>query len=193
MADIAFLLLIFFLVTTTIETDAGLHRKLPPKDTPPPPTVKERNVLRINLNKENQLLVNNEVLELTKLEATAIAFLDNRGCYVKTGEYCDYCEGEKDPNSSDNPQKAVIVLKTDLETKYNVYVAVQNEINAAYRSLRNREAQRLFDMDYTDMERQFEDPQTPLALKQQLLEKISRVKNRFPQKLSEANLLDKTL
>jgi len=65
MADIAFLLLIFFLVTTTIETSEGLDRMLPPKEPPTdtPPVVKQKNIFTVTINKEGQLLVEEEELE----------------------------------------------------------------------------------------------------------------------------------
>ena len=52
-------------------------------------------------------------------------------------EFCDYCQGDRDPRSSDNPEKAIISLKNDRETEYKVYIAVQNELVAAYNILRN--------------------------------------------------------
>ena len=55
----------------------------------------------------------------------------------------DYCQGKKDPSSSDNPEKAIISLKNDRETEYKVYIAVQNELVAAYNDLRDREFARL--------------------------------------------------
>ena len=63
MADIAFLLLIFFLVTTTIETDAGLDRMLPPLEPPEnPPVIKQKNIFTVNINKNGQLLVEENLL-----------------------------------------------------------------------------------------------------------------------------------
>ena len=80
MADIAFLLLIFFLVTTTIETDAGLDRMLPPMEPPDTDVViKQKNIFTVNINKNGQLLVEEELLDLKQLRARAIAFLDNGG------------------------------------------------------------------------------------------------------------------
>ena len=142
MADIAFLLLIFFLVTTTIETDSGINRKLPPTDeVVDPPIIKERNIFTVVVNKDNRLLVEEEIMELSELRQAAIAFLDNGG---GTGEEaCDYCQGKKDTSSSDNPEKAIISLKNDRETSYKVYIAVQNELVAAYNDLRDREFARL--------------------------------------------------
>ena len=110
MADIAFLLLIFFLVTTTIETDSGLNRKLPPmEDVVDPPIIKERNIFTVVVNKYNQLLVEEKPLELVNLREEAVKFLDNGG--GKGEEACVYCLGDRDPDSSDNPEKAVISLK----------------------------------------------------------------------------------
>ena len=104
MADIAFLLLIFFLVTTTIETDSGINRKLPPTDeVVDPPIIKERNIFTVVVNKNNQLLVEEKPLDLANLRQAAIEFLDNGGGQAE--EACDYCEGPKDPSSSDNPER----------------------------------------------------------------------------------------
>ena len=126
MADIAFLLLIFFLVTTTIETDSGLNRKLPPIDEiEDPPIIKEKNIFTVVVNKNNQLLAEEELIDISDLRALAVEFLDNGG--GEGEEACDYCQGARDSKSSDNPDKAIISLKNDRETSYKVYIAVQNE------------------------------------------------------------------
>ena len=187
MADIAFLLLIFFLVTTTIETDAGLDRMLPPIEPPDEDVViKQKNIFTVNVNRNGQLLVEEELMDIKKLRAAAVAFLDNGG--LKPGEegYCNYCKGERDANSSDNPGKAIISLKNDRETKYSVYITVQNELVAAYNELRNREANRLYGRDFTDMESEYLNPETPDNVREDLKEKVKRVQELFPQKLSEA-------
>ena len=73
MADIAFLLLIFFLVTTTIETDTGLNRKLPPIDeNTEPPIIKQKNIFTVLINGKNQLLVEDELMELKDLRKAAV-------------------------------------------------------------------------------------------------------------------------
>ena len=93
MADIAFLLLIFFLVTTTIETDSGINRKLPPmEEIIDPPIIKERNIFTVVVNKNNQILVEEELMDLSDLRKEAVAFLDNGGGLDE--EACDYCQGE---------------------------------------------------------------------------------------------------
>ena len=189
MADIAFLLLIFFLVTTTIETDSGLNRKLPPMDEQEQEDIiiRQRNIFTVVVNKYNQLLVEEEPTELKDLRQMAVAFLDNGGGQGE--EACDFCQGEKDPASSDNPQKAIISLKNDRETSYKVYVAVQNELVAAYNELRDREFQRLnpmMGMSFVEANKTYNDPRTSLDEKARLKPMLDEVKNLFPQKLSEA-------
>ena len=187
MADIAFLLLIFFLVTTTIETDAGLDRMLPPMEPPEDNVViKQKNIFTVNINKNGQLLVEEELTNLKDLRAKAVAFLDNGGAPSGSADYCNYCKGRRDPNSSDNPTKAIISLKNDRETKYATYITVQNELVAAYNELRNREAQRLYGRDFTEMEAEYLNPETPSSIRDDLKDKVKRVQDLFPQKLSEA-------
>ena len=182
MADIAFLLLIFFLVTTTIETDAGLDRMLPPiEDITDPPIIKEKNILKVMLNKDGQLLVDEELTDIKDLREKTIAFLDNGG-----DGSCAYCNGTKDPASSDNPVKAIVSLKNNRETKYAVYITVQNELVGAYNHLRNREAQKLFKRDYTEMEAEYLNPETPKERRDNLKERVKRIQDMFPLKLSEA-------
>lgn len=182
MADIAFLLLIFFLVTTTIETDAGLDRMLPPMEPPDEDVViRQKNIFTVNINKNGQLLVEDELMDLKNLRKSAIAFLENGADGT-----CNYCKGKKDDSSSDNPTKAIISLKNDRETKYSTYITVQNELVGAYNDLRNRECQRIFGRDFTDMEAEYLNPETPSAVRDELKDKVKRIQDMFPQKLSEA-------
>jgi hypothetical protein len=184
MADIAFLLLIFFLVTTTIETDSGIMRRLPPiDDTQEPPIIRKHNMFIVLVNKDDQLLVNDDPLELKNLRQRAIEFLDNGG---GTGELaCDYCQGSGDPTMSDNPDRAVISLQNDRLTSYKMYIAVQNELVAAYNDLREREAQRLYGQSYRQMEKNFADAAWR-GDKDRLKEQLDVLKAMYPQKLSEA-------
>jgi biopolymer transport protein ExbD len=182
MADIAFLLLIFFLVTTTIETDAGLDRMLPPMEPPEDDVViKQKNIFQVLINKNGQLLVDDELTDIKALRLKAMDFLDNNGDGT-----CTYCKGKKNPESSDNPSKAIISLKNDRETKYSTYITVQNELVGSYNDLRDREAQRLFGRDFTEMEGTYLDQQTAAAEKERLKDKVKQIKDLFPQKLSEA-------
>ena len=188
MADIAFLLLIFFLVTTTIETDSGLNRKLPPMDEViDPPIIKQKNIFTVVVNKNNQLLVEEELKDISEVRSLAIEFLDNGGGQGE--DACDYCKGKRDPSSSDNPEKAIISLKNDRETSYKVYIAVQNELVAAYNELRNREYVRLNPMsamNFVEANSRYSDPRTSQSEKEKLKPQLSIVKQMYPQKLSEA-------
>lgn len=147
MADIAFLLLIFFLVTTTIANDKGIAMLLPPKPDPnePPPEVKshDRNIFKILANSKDMLLVEDEPMtDVKELKPMIKDFILNFGnpnadgrelynslpatlrSYVNTN-------GRR-PNSSDHPGKAVVSFKADRGTSYELYVGVLDQINAAY-------------------------------------------------------------
>lgn len=184
MADIAFLLLIFFLVTTTIETDQGINRKLPPIDDTQQEqdvVIKEKNILQVLVNKNDQLLVKDELVQLSDLKEKAVAFLDNGG-----DGSCAYCKGNRDPESSDNPDKAIISLQNDAETSYGTYIAVQNELVAAYYELRDRECLKKYGVTFREMEALFEDPTTPSDKVEKITPKIEDIQAMYPQKLSEA-------
>lgn len=186
MADIAFLLLIFFLVTTTIEKDSGINRKLPPmEENDEDVIIKQKNIFTVLLNKNDDLLVEDENMNIKDLRQAAVDFLDNGG-----DGSCDYCQGVKDPASSDNPDKAIISLKNDRETSYAAYIAVQNELVAAYNVLRNRRAleigpQKGFrDMNFVQMQANHKDVRWT-GNKDKLKEVIDQIKLEIPQKLSE--------
>ena len=188
MADIAFLLLIFFLVTTTIETDSGINRKLPPmEDVIDPPIIKERNIFTVVVNKNNDILVEEKPMQLRDVRSAAVKCLDNGGGVGE--EACDYCKGGRDTSSSDNPDKAIISLKNDRETDYKVYISVQNELVAAYNELRDREFIRLYPnqrMTFVEANKLYSDPRTSPKEKLKLKPKLDVLKKMYPQKLSEA-------
>jgi len=191
MADIAFLLLIFFLVTTTMEKDSGINRKLPPiEESDEDVIIKQKNIFTVLLNGKDQLLVEDEIMELKDIRAAAIEFLDNGGGTDNDGNSCDYCQGKRNPSSSDHPDKAIISLKNDRETSYAAYISVQNELVGAYNELRNRRAlqlgpQRGFaDMSYIEMTKNAKDVNWP-GNTEKLKEVIDQIKKEYPQKLSE--------
>ncbi|SRR5690554_6100116 len=186
MADIAFLLLIFFLVTTTIEKDSGIARQLPPKvDIIDPPKIRERNLFVVNVNRDDQLMVENNLMELKDLRQAAISFLDNGGAPSGSPEYCDYCRGSRSPDSSDNPDKAIISVQNDRLTSYKMYIAVQNELVAAYNFLRNRESQRLYGWNFTEVKQSLEEG-TFSGNEEVVKEQLENIQKLFPLKLSEA-------
>ncbi len=158
MADIAFLLLIFFLVTTTMESNYGVRRKLPPppdKNTPPPPIIKEKNVLSIDINGRDQMMIEGEFADVKDVRQKTIEFITNNG---------------KDPNSSDNPQKAVISVKHARETTYKEFISVYNELIAAYDIIRNKYAKKKYGKPFDKLTE----------------EEQKAVKEIYPQKIAES-------
>ena len=69
----------------------------------------------------------------------------------KNLKVCSWCEGAKDPESSDHPKKAIISLQSDRGTSYATYIAVQNELVGAYTDLRNRYANKKYGRDFDDL------------------------------------------
>jgi len=149
MADIAFLLLIFFLVTTTMDVDSGILRKLPPPldpNIPPPPPIKERNVFAVLVNMHDQLLVEGQVGSIETLKEKAKEFISNPYNKANLSE-------RKDAYNIDligiyAPSKGVVSLQNDRGTSYNMYILVQNELVAAYRELRDDLAMQKFGRKY---------------------------------------------
>ena len=147
MADIAFLLLIFFLVTTTIANDKGIAMLLPPKPDPnqPPPEVTEnaRNIFKILANSQDKLLVEDEPLtDVFELREMVKSFILNFGSPGEEGvaiynslpasmkSYISL-NGRK-VDSSDDPKTAIVSFKADRGTSYELYVQVLDQVNAAY-------------------------------------------------------------
>jgi len=195
MADIAFLLLIFFLVTTTMDVDSGISRKLPekqPEDVERPP-VKQKNIFEINLNRNNEILVEEDEMDMKDLRQAVIDFLDNGGGVGNVGpdgepgKPCYYCEGKKLDNSSDHPNKSIVSVQTDRGTSYGVYIYVQNEILSAYSFLRDRYARKYLKgvyggMGYKDLLKLKENDEDNEALEAA----IQEVKDAYPQIISDA-------
>jgi len=134
MADIAFLLLIFFLVTAAIPKDKGINRKLPAECQPGTNChidVHENNILRIVINENNDIMVDDNTIKISELKDITKQFLDNNA-----DGSCNYCNGNKSTESSDNPKKAVISLQNDRNTSYNTFIKVQDELTKAIYELR---------------------------------------------------------
>lgn len=154
MADIAFLLLIFFLVTTTMDVDTGLMRGLPPipdKDMPEPDEkIRERNVFVVKINKFDQLLVENKPMEIHDLRASAREFIANPEDKANLPE--------KDFKEIDFfgrvyvPKNPIISLQNDRGTSYGTYLMVQNELLAAKNELRDAISIEKFGTNYDDLE-----------------------------------------
>jgi biopolymer transport protein ExbD len=153
LADIAFMLLIFFLVTTTMDVDSGLERRLPQwsdETTEDDQQINERNVFVVLVNRNNDLLVENEYIDIKSLRERTKEFMAN--------PYNASDLPEKEP--VDVPYfgevmvttKAVISLRNDLDTRYGTYIAVQNELVAAINELRDELAKQQFGKRYNEIE-----------------------------------------
>jgi biopolymer transport protein ExbD len=137
MADIAFLLLIFFLVTTTIDVDTGIGMTLPPKleEEVEPPPVKERNMLKILVNTQGQVLLEEKQSAVNLIRDEVKKHIQNEGA---------------DPNYAESADKAVVSIKTDRGTPYDVYIQVLDEVWMAYFELWDSEARGLGFPNYNE-------------------------------------------
>ncbi|HAY37804.1 MAG: biopolymer transporter ExbD [Rhodothermales bacterium] len=135
MADIAFLLLIFFLVTTTIDVDTGIGMVLPPKleDDVEPPPIKERNVLKILVNEQGMVLVEDQPSAVQLIRQEVVTHVMNEGA---------------DPRYAEAATKALVSIKTARETPYDAYVSVLDEVWMAYYEMWDNEARKLGYPDY---------------------------------------------
>jgi len=171
-ADIAFIILIFFLVTTSMDTDRGLARQLP---APPEKDqklddiiVKERNVLIVLLNSQDQLMAGGDYIRVSDLRKTAKDFIANPYNDEKLPE-----KRAKDVPFFGNTmitENHVISLQNDRGTTYQAYINVQNELVAAYNELRNELAQEKWQRDYEALDE----------------EQKKAIRMIYPQKISEA-------
>ena len=168
MADIAFLLLIFFLVTAVIPKDQGFNRKLPPECPPNTvcdETILERNALRIVVNNKNQIMVDGDIITIDKLKVITKDFLDNNG-----DNKCNYCNGKQLVTSSVNPKQAVVSLQSGKQTSYEQFITVQDELTKAYYELRQTYIKNVLKKTETDLTK----------------EELKQVKEAYPFILSEA-------
>jgi biopolymer transport protein ExbD len=171
LADIAFMLLIFFLVTTTMDVDSGLERRLPqwvpPEQLDEDQQIKERNVFVVLVNRNNDLLVEGEYANIENLRERAKEFMAN--------PYNDETLPEKEPQQVPYfgemmITKGVISLRNDLDTQYGTYIAVQNELVAAINELRDELAQQQFGKPYNELE----------------MDQQNAVREIYPSRISEA-------
>ena len=172
MADISFLLLIFFLITTSMDVSQGLARRLP---QPPDPNQKieetdinQRNLFVVKINSANQLLVQGQETNISQLRAKAKEFIDNPNNdpnlpVLVTEEIEGLGMVTYTPDH-------VISVQNDVDTQYQAYLDVQNALVAAYNELRDAFAKKQFGKTYNELEEE----------EQKLVQKV------YPQKISEA-------
>jgi len=151
MADIAFLLLIFFLVTTTMDVDTGITRKLPPpvEDDELEIKVIDRNVLKVLVNSHDRLMVDGKFIDISMLKDAAKDFMsihpDNPDYPEVQPKYIEELEREI------MTSKGIISLKNDRGTSYQMYIAVQNELAAAFSEMKNELSMNLFGLRYKQL------------------------------------------
>lgn len=158
LADIAFLLLVFFLVVTTIDVDTGIGLILPPipDDTEPPP-VRERNLMNILVNAQGMVLINEQPAAIANVREMVKRFIDNNGV---------------DPDLSESPNDAIVSIKTDRRTPYNVYIDMIDEVMGAYEELRHQASMERFGVPFSSLE--------------QGSERRAEIQEAYPKKISIA-------
>lgn len=192
-ADLAFTLLIFFLVVTSMDTDEGLARLLPrwvPEEQQQDQEIKKRNILNVLVNKDNQFLMGDEYIEGSvqkqneQLRNTAKEFITATGKFAgERGPELREVDAEKSPElaqlilAKDPTIKVakahVISLQSDYGTSYEKYIQIQNELVAAYNELRQEAAQKYFQKDYDE--------------EQLNADELKALKDLYPMNISEAN------
>jgi biopolymer transport protein ExbD len=153
-ADIAFIMLLFFLLTSSMDTDRGLQRRLPPpapKDQKIDDTkIKKRNILVVVINSADEVLVANEpISDIKMLRQKVKDFVENASNDEHLPE-----KVEVDVPFFGNmmiTKNHVISLLNDRTTSYQAYINVQNEIAAAYSELRNALSQKKFGKNYIEL------------------------------------------
>lgn len=238
MADIAFLLLIFWLVTTTIDSDEGIQRQLPPpvpKDQPPPPEVRQRNVYVVLVNAKDQLLVESRPMDIRNLKEGAREFLiangdgllypvrpeiedfpvrvpvskaDLEARETELKQYLASAESNEDKDRFNKalenvqeklsaiellggdyqelPGSALISMQNDNNTTYNMYIQVQNELQAAVNELRDELSVAKFGISFDELKTKYERSPEDEMLKRQ----IYAIRAVYPQRISEAEPKD---
>ncbi len=171
MADISFLLLIFFLVTTTMATDKGLTRRLPPipeKKDKTEVEVNKRNVMNVLLNSNNQLMVQGKIVPITKLRETAKEFIVNPRYDAELPERVP----TDIPNfgTYDVTRDHIISLQNDRGTEYQAYIEAQNELVGAYNEVREELAMEKWGVSFSQLNE----------------DRKEAIRQIFPQHISEA-------
>ena len=158
LADIAFLLLIFFLVVTTIDVDTGIGLVLPPiPDDIEPPPIRERNILNILVDAQGRVLMDGELTAVVQVKDKIMRFVNNNGV---------------DLELSDSPDDAIVSIKTDRRTPYNIYIDMLDEVMGAYAELRNNESMARFGVSFDALNEESEQ--------------YEEIKNAFPKRISIA-------
>ena len=170
MADISFLLLIFFLVSTTMNTDTGIQRVLPPwveniaGEAPP---IKERNLMQVKVNQFDQIQVQGKLVNLSQVKDMAKEFILNLG---NSDELPEKEMTQIDLIGQYPVSAGVISLQNDRGTSYDMYIRVQNELTKAFNEIRDNVARQYFGASFNELDE----------------DKRKAVQTAVPSKISEA-------
>lgn len=159
MADIAFLLLIFFLVTTTINVDTGIGMVLPPPLDPEvePPPIRERNQMNILVNAQGLILMDEQPTSINEVRQKLKDFIDNP---------------MNDETLSVSPEAAIVSLKTQKETPYRIYIDMLDEVMGAYKELRDAASRANYGVEFDRLA-----PESPQR---------EQIQDMYPKKISIA-------
>ena len=151
MSDISFLLLAFFLMVSNINTDMGIARRLPPPlpENFTPPEVRERNIFQVKINRNDRILFNKEVGDISLLKERAKEFLGNP---QNRPDLPEKQEIKIDLIGVYPVSKGVISLQNDRGTSYDMYFRVQNELTAAINEMRDELSREKFSRPYKDLD-----------------------------------------
>ncbi|MFZ9701313.1 MAG: ExbD/TolR family protein [Flavobacteriales bacterium] len=188
MADIAFLLLIFFLVTTTMDQEFGLPRELPRKieEQIPPPPVKERNVLLVYVNRNNDLLVNNEYGDIKSLKESVKTFVANKTNRTDWPEKDAPEEFGSDGHTFVfQKSKGIVALQNDRLTTYKTYITVQDVLTQAFNELRNELAKEKYGKTFDELNQLSTKGQTD-DIQEEAEIKVQAIQKAIPMAISEA-------
>ena len=189
MADIAFLLLIFFLVTTTMDTDTGIIRVLPPYVEEPPedqPEVNARNVFVVLANANDNMLVEDQYMQIEDLKDAAKEFILGKPSNPDDARFPEFKRVE-DPDlikyfgPNQLISKQIISLQNDRGTSYDLYIQIQDQLAVAYKEVRDEVSMEKFGVSYTDLSK---------SDKEEDKNKPSAIKSLIPQRISEAEPKD---
>ncbi len=195
MADIAFLLLIFFLVTTTMDVDTGLMRVLPPyiEEEPlePPPPVKQRNVFVVLANSADNLLVDDEYMQVEDLKEATKEFIIGNPNDPNDERFPEFKIAGDEPQknalvikyfgANQAISKQIVSLQNDRGTSYELYIAIQDQLAGAYGEVRDEVAMNRFGKSYKELKKSRHKADK---------EKAKAVKKLIPQRISEAEPKD---
>lgn len=163
MADIAFLLLTFFLIASSMEKSEGIQRQLPDLNNNPEDTkikVEQQNAIEFVANAYGQILYKEDPsdvrqINLKEVKSLVMEHVDNGGGVNKDGKTCDYCTGGPDktrsPLLSSHPELAIVSIKFDKGTSWKDYMALQGEIESAYEQLKANYVKKKYDKDWESL------------------------------------------